>query len=239
MEASADRAAEMVACCAEADVPLMVAYRMQTEPAVRRARELVRDGVVGDPVHVHGHMSQPLLELIPDTDQWRLDPALSGGATVIDIGLYPLNTARFLLDADPVAVQATTRSESDAFADVADEHATFQVEFPGTVTAACTASQGSGLSSHVQVVGTEGEVRVDPAFFPWQPRELRLTRGDVTVEHTFDQANQMTEEFDYFADRLLSGEPIYPDGRHGLTDVRTVEAVYEAADRGERVVVEG
>ncbi len=54
----------------------MVGYRMQTDPAVRRLRELLRGGFVGDVVHIHGTMSQTMLgELSEDTDQWRLDPA--------------------------------------------------------------------------------------------------------------------------------------------------------------------
>ena len=63
MEATAERAEEMVAVCERNDVPLMVAYRMQTAPAVRRARELVADGFVGDPVHVLSDNSQRLLSL--------------------------------------------------------------------------------------------------------------------------------------------------------------------------------
>ena len=56
---------------------------MQTEPAVRRARELVGAGVLGDPVHAHGTNSQRVLEMIPDPDQWRLDWELSGGCATM------------------------------------------------------------------------------------------------------------------------------------------------------------
>ena len=236
MEASVERAERMVAAADEAGITLMVAYRMHTEPAVRRVRDLLRAGLLGESVAVHGHMSQPLMEMIPNPDQWRLDPELAGtGASVTDIGLYPLNTARFLLEADPVAVQASMDASGEAFADVPDERAAFTLEFPAGVFATCTASQHAAQSSHIEVIGTEGRARIDPAFFPSEPRQVTVTREGTTVDVDFEQVDEMREEFDYFADRVLTGREPEGDGDHGLTDMRIVEAVYEAGERGERV----
>ena len=39
----------------------------------------------------------------------------------------------------------------------------------------------------------------------------------------------MTEEFDYFVDHVLTGGDLYPDGQHGLQDMRIIEAIYESA----------
>jgi predicted dehydrogenase len=229
MEATVERAEELVAACDS--VTLMVAYRMHTEPAVRRARELVREGFIGDPVAVHGGMTQRLLEMNPDIDQWRLDPDLAGyGASVMDLGIYPLNTARFVLDRDPQSVQASMHSSHEAFADVPDERANFRVDFPDGITAVCTASQNAASSSYLRATGTEGELELDPAFFPEEPRRLRVRRGDIDATLDFDQKSQMTEEFDYFADRVLSDAPVHPDGEHGLTDMRALKAIYEAAE---------
>jgi xylose dehydrogenase (NAD/NADP) len=211
----------------------MIAYRMQTEPGVRRARELLADGAVGDPIHVHGHMSDDLLGFIADPDQWRLTPELSGGATVNDIGIYPLNTTRFLLDADPVAVQGATAWKHDAFAGQ-DEHATFQVTFPGA-TAACTVTHNAVEASHLRVLGDEGELVIEPLFFPWSDVEVRLERGEASATVEVPQRDQMTEEFDYFADCLLDGREPHPDGEHGLVDIKAIEAIYESAETGERI----
>jgi xylose dehydrogenase (NAD/NADP) len=238
MEATVDRARQVRDVCEGHDVPLMVAYRMQTEPAVRRARELVEGGAIGDPVLVHGNMSQRLLaEVVPDPDQWRLDPDLSGGATVMDIGLYPLNTARFVLDADPVRVRAHTTVEDDAFADVGDEHVSFGLEFADGTLATCTASQSAYQSSHLRVTGTEGEVEIDPAFYNRQDRGFRLSWRGQTVDLDFDQVNQMTEEFDYFAHCLLTESRPHPDGDHALVDMQVLDAIYTAADRSRDVVL--
>ncbi|USZ69274.1 Gfo/Idh/MocA family oxidoreductase [Halorussus salilacus] len=237
MEATAERARRMVEAC-EDEVPLMVAYRMQTEPAIRRARELVADGALGDPVLVHGHMSQRLLEMIPDPDQWRLDPDLAGpGASVTDLGIYPLNTARFVLDADPEAVSAFARSEDEAFDDVPDERATFQVRFDDGTLAACSASQHAHEGGHLKVVGTEGELTVEPAFMGGAFRGFALEVGETSADVEYERRDQMLEEFDYFAHQLRTGGEILPDGRHGLVDVEAIEAVYESAEEGSVVEV--
>jgi xylose dehydrogenase (NAD/NADP) len=236
LERDSERAAELVEACA--DVPLYVGYRMQTEPAVRRARELVRAGYVGEPQAVQGRMTQRLLDRIDQNpDQWRLDEGLAGGGALFDLGVYPLNTARFLLDADPVAAVGRTKATHDAFDEV-DETASFTLQFPGDVDAHCFVSHNARHGSRLAVVGTEGRVAVEPAFFQDDDRVLHVSAGDAETSIRFDRVDQMREEFDYFADRLRSGEPMYADGEHGLFDVRAMEAIYESEATGGWVAIE-
>ena len=238
LEATLDRAERLVAACEDRGVPLMVGYRMQTDPAVRRVRELLRAGFVGSVVHVHATMSQTMLgELSTDTDQWRLDPDLSGGCALMDLGVYPLNTTRFVLGADPVRVSGHTRSDHAAFADV-DEHAAFTLEFPDGVQALCTASQNAQHASRLEVTGTEGKLVLDPAFYEREDRSATVVRGGVEADLEFEQVHQLEEEFAYFGHHLLAGTEFVPDGRHALTDMRVLDAVYESAESGGSVAVE-
>ena len=242
MEASVDRAERMVDAVEGSDSRLMVAYRMHTEPAVRRVVDLLDDGLLGDPVAVHGHMSQPLLSMIPDPDQWRLDPDMAGpGASVTDIGLYPLNTARFVLGADPVSVTAQMHSADAAFGDVPDQHAAFTIRFDDGTQAACTASQHAAYTGHLRVVGTDGELVLEPVFLGQPEQTLTLhsdgRRLEVADGRRDVMRDEMTEEFDYFADRVLRDAPIHPDGDHALVDMRALEAIYDAAETGTTVSV--
>ena len=230
MERDSERAVELRETATEADIELMIGYRMHTEPTVRRARELIANGYIGEPMSVTGNMSQRLLDRIdPNPDQWRLNEALAGGGALFDIGIYPLNTARFLLDAEPVSVTGNTSSTHDAF-DQVDETVAFSVEFPHEVYAQCYASHNARQSSGITVTGTEGQVRVEPAFFQDQTRQLHVSRGDGRATIGVEKVDQMLEEFDYFADRIRGPKSIYPDGNHGLVDMRAMEAVYEAAE---------
>ena len=235
MEATVERAERMVDRCDDAGVPLMVGYRMHVDPAARRLRDLVEAGFVGDPALVEGAMCQDVFATVsPDRDQWRLDADLAGGSALVDLGVYPLNTARFVLDADPTHAQGTTASPDEAFAGV-DEHVSFEVRFENGVTAACVASQRGQRRSHLTVTGTEGRATLDPAFFGGA--QLTVERGDAEAAFSVEPVNEMLAEFDYFADCLLDGRDPGPDGEHGLVDVRTMAAVYQSADAGERVAV--
>jgi xylose dehydrogenase (NAD/NADP) len=238
MAATVETAEDIVATAAAHDVPLMVAYRMHTEPAVRRARELIRDGAIGEPIFAQGNMSQSMLAFDDDPDQWRLNEDLSGGATVMDIGIYPLNTTRFLLDVDPLRARGATASTAEEFVDVPDEFAAFQIDFESDVWGVYTASQNAHESSHLRITGTDGQLRIEPAFFPWTARKLHLEsgRGSATVE--FEQVDQMVEEFEYFADCVLAGRTPEADGEHGLIDMYALEAIYEAGETGGTAEIE-
>jgi xylose dehydrogenase (NAD/NADP) len=228
LEATPERAAALVDTCAAAGVPLMTAYRMQTDPVVRRLREVVQSGGVGDPLQLHGGFSIDVLAGDRGPDQWRLDRDLAGGGALMDVGVYPLNTARFLLDADPTAVVGTTSGEG-AFEDV-DESVAFQLRFPGDVTASFTAGFSGDRESFLTVRGSEGTVDLRNAFSAGGERRVRVRRDDAEVDLTGPAVDEVREEFDYFADAVLSGWDIGPDGRDGLTDVRAMQAVYEAAE---------
>jgi xylose dehydrogenase (NAD/NADP) len=233
LESTADRAREAVRVCEEAGVTLMVAYRPQLDPVLRRLRELVRDGGLGDPVQFHGWFTGHILAG-GDEDQWRLDPEVAGGGALLDVGVYPLNAVRFLLDADPVAVQATTNTTDEAFEGV-DQHVAFQLEFPDAVTASCSASYDAQADDRFHLIGTEGRVEMCPAFDSTVDPTLSFEFGDERVEYTAPYVDEIAEEFDYFAHCVRTGERPEPDGRDGAVDLDVAAAVYESADTGRRV----
>ena len=234
LEVSADRTERMVEACADAGVTLMTAYRQQAEPGIRRMRELIRDGVIGTPVYAIGDFSITLLGRDADAEQWRLDPDLAGGGALVDIGIYPVNTLRYLIDEDPVAVQAETKTSDERYAGV-EEHISFQLSFPGRMSAAVASSYGASLDDTLVLVGTEGKLEIDPAFFPEAQRTFHLTRDESTLTLEGSEVSGIDEEFEYFASCVLTGADPDPDGQDGLTDVRTIEAIYGAAETGHRV----
>ncbi|MDF9747575.1 D-xylose 1-dehydrogenase Gfo6 [Natrinema salsiterrestre] len=236
LETTLDRAREIVEACTDAGVTLMTAYRLQTEPTVRRTRELVREGVIGDVVQVHGGFSHPLLETA-SADTWRLDPDLAGGGALVDLGVYPLNTIRFLLDCEPTGVYATTYSSGGPFANV-DEHVAFQIEYETGTTASCTASFDAHASSQLELVGTEGKVHIESPFGGVVPQEMVVESGDIRMEYTGPTVDEVCEEFDYFGHCVLTGTDPEPDGEDCLADLRAIEAAYESAETGCRVGLE-
>lgn len=234
LEIDADRTEQLVGACEDADVTLMTAYRQQAEPAIRRLRAMIGDGLIGEPVYAIGDFSITLLGRDADTDQWRLDPELAGGGTLVDLGLYPLNTLRFLIDRDPIAVSAETTSSDERYAGV-EEHISFGLSFPGRASAAVASSYGATLDDQLTIVGTDGKVEIDPAFFPEVERTIHIERNGMTMSLSGGDVSGIDEEFEYFANCVLRGTEPDPDGQDGLTDARTMDAIYEAAETGRRV----
>ncbi|WP_255170392.1 D-xylose 1-dehydrogenase Gfo6 [Natrononativus amylolyticus] len=236
LEITVDRAREVIDACEDAGVTLMTAYRLQTEPTVRRTREMVQDGLIGDVVQVHGGFSNPLLEYA-DADSWRLDPDLAGGGALVDLGVYPLNTIRFLLECDSVSVYAGTHSSGPPF-DRVDEHVAFQLEYPTGATASCTASFDAHANSQLELVGTDGMIRIASPFGGVVPHDMVIESGDMRMEYTGAPTDEVREEFDYFGYCVLTDTEPEPDGEDGVTDLRAIEAAYESAESGERVALE-
>ncbi|WP_317175969.1 D-xylose 1-dehydrogenase Gfo6 [Halomontanus rarus] len=232
MAATVDGAREIVAVSEQAEIPIMIAYRLQTNPGVRWCRALVRDGYIGTPIHCRGSMSQRLFEVRePDRDQWRLQPDLSGGAAMIDLGIYPLNTARFVLNADPVTVQAFADSPDEVF-DKVDEHISFEIRYDNDALLAGTASQNAYEAGHLHITGTKGEIILESAFM--NPVIVRVDSDYGEERIPFDEVDEVYEEIEYFASCLLADQEPLPDAKHGLADMKAIEAIYRSAEYGGR-----
>ncbi|WP_227378705.1 D-xylose 1-dehydrogenase Gfo6 [Haladaptatus halobius] len=237
MEATVERAEAVVDACADADVTLMIAYRMQSDPVVRRARELVADGFVGDVSQVRGSFTFTMFGgRDADPDQWRLDPSLAGGGSLYDIGIYPLNTARFVIDADPVSVQGSLTSPDPQFDDpIIDEHAAFVAEFDDGIQVLCQSSYGSFGDSYLTVSGNEGRITMGNLFLPDAPRTVDFEHDGRTAHYEDLDSNEVTEQFDYFAHCCLTGKEPHADGEHGLVDMYTLAGVQMSAADGKRI----
>ncbi|MFC7096569.1 D-xylose 1-dehydrogenase Gfo6 [Halobaculum marinum] len=236
LEATVERAERLVAACADADVRLMTAYRMQTDPVVRRLREFVAGGGIGDFQRAVGDFTFPVLGGDAGPDQWRLDGHLAGGGALYDVGVYPLNTARFVAGDDPTAVSATTRSPDPAFDEV-DQHVDFRVEFGGEDgwVGNFSASFSGHFNTELEFLGTDGRVAVRSAFEPGADREVTVETPDGTLELAEAGADETVAEFDYFAHAVATGADVEPDGADGLVDMRTLAAVQASAATGDRV----
>jgi xylose dehydrogenase (NAD/NADP) len=235
IEVTAERAREMIRVCENAGVTLMIAYRMQLDPVVRRLRTLLDEGVIGNPIEAHGSFSRHVLEK-GGVDQWRLDPKLAGGGALMDLGIYPLNTTRFVLGVDPTAITATTTAPDEGFS--VDEHVGFELLFPGDTIGSFTASFGAYPGSHFSVLGTEGRITIDPAFDAPLDRDVRIDHGGSRIDFIGAGRNEIAEELDYFATCIREDIDPEPNGDDGLTDLRILDAAYESAETGTRVEIE-
>jgi predicted dehydrogenase len=219
----------MLEAAARSHVKLMIAYRLHFEEANLRAIEAVRGGVLGTPKLFSSVFTQQVR-----SGDIRTQAKTAGGA-LFDMGVYPINTARNLFRDEPIEVMAMIPSSSDRrFAQV-DETVSVLLRFPAGEIAQLTASMGAAAQSSYRVVGSLGELRVDPAFDYNGESVHHLTVDDNTTRRVYARSDQFAPELIYFSRCILEDSEPEPSGEEGLADVRVCEAALESARTGRAV----
>jgi len=220
----------MIAAARESGAFLMTAYRLHNEPGTHAMIETVRSGRIGDPVYFASTFG-----LQSQLGNHRLKAGHWGGA-LPDVGVYCLNAARHIFAAEPIAVQAMASRPSDdpRFAEI-DAGLAVTLKFPGERLAQFFCSFGSGTSESIRVIGSSGELVLDPAFkFDSALRMTVRVEGSETTTH-LDPVDHFAGQIAYFSDCIAAGVPPEADGEEGLADMRALLAIDEAAQTGETV----
>ena len=227
----------MVDACAAAGVKLMVAYRIQYEPYNRRVMSLVRGRTLGGTLAYHGINTQTVAS--DGALQWRHKKAMAGGGSLFDIGLYCLNTARFMTGEEPSEIYATTYSRPDdpRFAEV-EETVSFMLRFPSGTIANCFTSYGGRDDKH-QRINLEAAVIDMPNAYQYVGQRMTVTsrQQDMTSENSLvlPHKDQFALELDHMADCVLTGRRPYTPGEEGVQDHKLMEAIYQSARSGQPV----
>ncbi len=239
MTVSSKSAEKMIAACKAAGKKLMVAYRIQYEPNNRQMMQFTRQQKFGK-VKV---ITSTNVQNIGDPKQWRLHKDLSGGGSLPDIGLYDINTNRFLLGEEPYMVTASTFSTPNdpRFKEV-EEAVMFQMYFPSGAIANNTCSYGAHNSKHYRCYADNGGwFGMDPAFdYKGLMPEASQAMGKVEskMQPKLQEQNQFALEIDHFSECVIENKEPYTPGEEGLQDQKIMEAIYEAARTNKPVHLE-
>lgn len=219
----------MIAAADENDVRLMVAYRLHFEAANLRAIEVARSGRIGDPRVITSAFSQ---SVPPGDIRWRAD---AGGGALFDIGTYCVNAARYLFRDEPTAVVGfDMRGHGEHPHDV-DEATSAVLYFTDGRLATFAVNQAASAVDSYRVVGTTGDLRVEPAYDYEKALEHHLTVGDIKRRRRFARRDQFAAELLYFSRCILEDFEPEPDGWEGLADVRVMTAIQRSARTGAKI----
>lgn len=226
MAITVDECEAMIQAAKDNNVKLMIAYRLHLEEANLQAVETLQSGKIGEPRIFNSVFTQQT-----EAGNIRVEEE-KGGGTLDDIGIYCINAARYLFQAEPIEVFATSANNEEArFSEVA-EMTTAILRFPGDQLATFTCSFGAAKVSTYQVVGTKGDLQVNPAYGTEGEIKHTLTINDEKQERTFASHDQLAAEFVYFSDCILQNKEPEPSGKEGLIDVRIIQALYHSIETG-------
>jgi predicted dehydrogenase len=233
MSNTAAEAEAMIAAAKRAGKKLMIGYRSQFEQHNLYCIEQLRAGTFGK---VRLITSEHGFDIAPN--QWRLDRPLSGGGSLMDIGIYSLNAARYLAGEEPIRVVATESTDkSDPRFKTVEDRIDFQLLFPSGAIANCVSSYSSGHNAF-RATGNKGWVGMEPAT-PYQGHQLwrRLAGKTEQISLPAQRDQQWIRQLDHLAESARTGIPLRASGEEGLRDMRLVEAIYKSAREGRAIKV--
>jgi predicted dehydrogenase len=219
----------MVDACKAAGVELLIGYRMHFEANTLEAIRLRKSGELGEVKFFQGLSGF----VIGDPTQWRLNPKLSGGGAMMDIGIYSINGARYMLGEEPIWVTAQeTKTDPVKFKEGIDETIQFQMGFPSGAVASCLSTYAMNGLDKFFLNGSKGWVEMQPST-GYGPIKGTTSKGPLELPHVTHQAVQM----DQMAAILFDGsKPEVPvNGEEGVKDMKIIDAIFAAVKSGKKV----
>jgi predicted dehydrogenase len=228
MAINAKEGQEMVDACNKAGVKLLVGYRMHFEPHTLEIIRMRKAGDFGKITFFQGLSGFS----IGDPTQWRLNRQLSGGGAMMDIGIYSINGARYMVGEDPVWITAQeTKNDTEKFKPGVDETIQFQMGFPGGAVASCLSTYSMNNLDRFFLDGKDGFAELNPST-GYGPIMGRTHNGELNQPIVTHQTLQMDE----MAGIILNGnQPVVPvDGNEGVKDLKIIDAIYAAVKSGKK-----
>jgi predicted dehydrogenase len=229
MAINAKEGQEMVDACKKANVKLLVGYRMHFEANTLEIIRMRKEGELGKIMFFQGLTGFRS----GDPNQWRLNPKLSGGGSMMDIGIYSVNGARYMVGEEPMWVTAQeTKTNPAKFKAGIDETIQFQMGFPSGAVASCLSTYNMNYLDRFYLNGEKGFAELLPAS-GYGPIKGRTNKGELNKPHVTHQTVQMDE---MAAIIFENKQPVVPvDGEEGLKDLKIMDAIYKAVKSGKKV----
>lgn len=242
MATSVEDCRQMIKACKDAGVQLAVGYRLHYEPTHLEIKRLGQEKVFGPVRFIEASLGYKTYDALQasagykenDPSQWRLNKLLGGGGPLIDLGVYCIQSCRYVLGTEPIAVTAQFGPviAPELFSRV-EESISWQLEFPGDVLCNSTSSYGYNIDRFF-ASADEGQFELSPGL-SHGPFKGKTSTGALN----FPVINQQATQLDAIGKLILANKslPAHITGEEGLKDIRIVHAIYEAATTGKRILL--
>jgi len=222
----------MIHAAEDANVKLMIAYRLHFERGNLYSISAIKEGQIGNPRIFTSVFSQQVKE-----GNSRLKDDVGRGV-LYDMGIYCINAARYLFQSEPTEVFAWNNTVAgDARFSEVPEMTTGLLRFPGERIAHFSCSFGAADRSVFEVVGTKGVLKMDPAYELAEALNIEITIDGKATKKKFPKRDQFAPELVYFSECIINNKQPEPSGQEGLADVRAIQALIRSAENGRPVSV--
>lgn len=217
----------MIDVCKKNKVQLTIGYRMQHEPNTQKIIQFAKEKpyrkiqtITAEAGYNSGNAGY----------SWRADPKLGGGA-MYDMGVYPLNAARYTAGEEPIAVTARMESTRELYKHV-DETTVFELEYASGARANCTTSYAKNMNL-LKANCESGWYELSP-FQSYVGVKGKTSSGMILKA---SPENQQARQMDNDALAILNKSPVIVPGEEGMKDIVILEAIFKAAKEGKRITL--
>jgi 1,5-anhydro-D-fructose reductase (1,5-anhydro-D-mannitol-forming) len=224
MAMSPDECRHMIAACGDAGVHLEVCFVLRGWPIYGRIRELLQTGRLGRLVEVRAQLAKWTPR---QPGEWRLDPTLSGGGALADVGSHYLDLFRFLVG-DMAHIACLTSSQ--VFGWQVEDTGLALVEFcdgtQGTLSVSCAVPHPGNV---LELYGTQGSLLVG--------QQLRLLGPEGETVEPVVCPDYYAGLLDHFCRCVTEGGEPLASGLDGLRNIEAIAAAYQSSREGRIVAL--
>ena len=214
------------AAAARPKLKIMEAFMYRFHPQWQMAREIVREGRIGQLRTIHTHFSY-----YNDDPQNIRNQRDMGGGALMDIGCYPISLSRFIFDAEPQRVLGHV--ERDPGTEVDRLSSAVMEFFQGTATFTCATQLVP--YQRVNIFGTSGRIEIEIPFNAPSDQPCRVwaqtgTQPGTPIEEIrLETCDQYTLQADAFAKAILEDAPVPTPLADAVANMRVIERVQASA----------
>ncbi|WP_247236783.1 Gfo/Idh/MocA family protein [Telluribacter sp. SYSU D00476] len=226
MAMTAAECQQMINASNKAGKKLSIGYRLHFEPHHHELMRLGQNEVMGKVNRIVADNGQKQSNDTP----WRLGGGVGGGGPLRDVGVYCIQGAIYTKGEVPIAVTAKYHPVTDPKKfDKVEEGMDFQLHFADGTVAECKTSYNDKYNK-LRGEAANGWFELSPAY-AYDGLKGATSQGKMNIENVPQQARQM----DAFADCILNNKATSVPGEMGMRDVQIIEAVFRAAQTGNKV----
>jgi len=162
------------------NVPLYVAYYRRTLPGYLKVKELLEEGVIGNPLSVQIRLTRPALDS-EKAASWRVDKNVAGGGIFYDLASHQFDFLDFIFG--PVVKVTGFSTNNNAWYTVEDTvTASFQFE-NGLIGTGfwCFNTHANETQDVMEIIGTKGSIM----FSGFNHNPIKLVTEQGTVEFPY------------------------------------------------------
>jgi predicted dehydrogenase len=196
-------------------------------------KRLGQEKVLGQVRLIEASLGYRLADIDP-TD-WHLNKALAGGGPLMNLGVYCVQSSRYVLGEEPAAVTAQFGPVTmpNLFKEV-EESITWQLHFLSG--AVCTSTTASSCNiDRFFASADSGSFELSPGL-SYGPFKGKSSQGAFN----FPVINQQAAQLDGIAPYILDNKPLpsHISGEEGRKDLRVLDGIYKAARSGQKVTLQ-